>query len=44
MAKIPYTNDVINTIYSETNEYINEIMYLYKLENERRSKIDKEME
>ena len=44
MTVIPYTNDTINTMYSETKEYIDEYNYLCQLENEKHRQILKEKE
>lgn len=42
MNVIPYTNEVINKMYSETKDYIDEYNYLCQLENEKRKQYLKE--
>lgn len=44
MNVIPYTNEVINKMYSETKDYIDEYNYLCQLENEKRTQYLKEKE
>lgn len=44
MTVIPYTNDTINKMYSETKDYIDEYNYLCQLEDEKHRQILKEKE
>lgn len=44
MTIIPYTNEVINKMYSETKDYIDEYNYLCQLEDEKHRQILKEKE
>ena len=44
MNVIPYTNEVINKMYSETKDYIDEYNYLRQLEDEKHRQILKEKE
>ena len=44
MNVIPYTNEVINKMYSETKDYIDEYNYLCQLEDEKHRQILKEKE
>lgn len=44
MNVIPYTNEVINKMYSETKDYIDEYNYLCQLENEKHTQYLKEKE
>lgn len=44
MTVIPYTNETINKMYSDTKDYIDEYNYLCQLEDEKHRQILKEKE